>query len=220
MRCNSNLDLQSNLPGLGAWLIDLTSFFIWKMWDIVLEYWKLSKLCFIIGKMFGFPKTSRSLKHTIMMKWILFSDKPVSIDAGNNEHIHKDNKINKKQQKNRTNYKKTNPTTIRNDMKKRASTTTTGMLNKDHEKSTVIEIVKPNMFKLSSKTLSRYQTNILLRGLKFTPIPKRNNIELIYHTQLHAETTTCWSFSKTKKQTILRTFFKNNLTLPHLEIGI
>ena len=105
-------------------------------------------------------------------------------------------------------------------MKKRASTTTTGMLNKDHEKSTGIEIVKPNIFKLSSKTLSRYQTNILLRGLKFTPIPKRNNIELKYHTQLHAETATCWSFSKTKKLKIVRTFFKNNLTLPHLEIGI
>ena len=32
---------------------DLTSFFLWKMLDIVLEYWKLSKLCFIIGKTFG-----------------------------------------------------------------------------------------------------------------------------------------------------------------------
>ena len=58
--CNSfhnfslrDLDLQSNLPRLGAWLIDLTSFFRWRMWDIVLEYWKLSKLCFIIGKTFG-----------------------------------------------------------------------------------------------------------------------------------------------------------------------
>ena len=28
------------------------------------------------------------------------------------------------------------------------------------------------------------------------------------------------SFSKTKKQTILKTFFKNNLPLPHLEIRI
>ena len=31
---------------------------------------------------------------------------------------------------------------------------------------------------LSSKTLSRCQTNILLRGLKFTLTPKHNNIEL------------------------------------------
>ena len=51
--CDSNLDLQSNLPRLGSWLIDLTSFFLWKMSDNVLEYWKLSKLCFIIEKTFG-----------------------------------------------------------------------------------------------------------------------------------------------------------------------
>ena len=31
---------------------------------------------------------------------------------------------------------------------------------------------------MSRKTLSRYQTNILLLGLKFTPTPKCNNIEL------------------------------------------
>ena len=31
-------------------------------------------------------------------------------------------------------------------------------------------------FNLSSKTLSRYQTNILLRRLKFTPTTKQNNI--------------------------------------------
>ena len=53
MCCDSNLDLQSNLPYLGAWLIDLISFFLWKMMDIVLEYWKLLKLCFIIEKTFG-----------------------------------------------------------------------------------------------------------------------------------------------------------------------
>ena len=34
------------------------------------------------------------------------------------------------------------------------------------------------MFNLSKKTLSRYQVNILLRGLKFTPTPKRNIIQL------------------------------------------
>ena len=36
---------------------------------------------------------------------------------------------------------------------------------------------------MSSKTLSRYQTNVLLRSLKFTPTPKRNNIELKSNTQ-------------------------------------
>ena len=51
--CDSNLDLQSNLPRLSACLIDLTNFFLWKILDIVLEYWKLSKPCFIIGRTFG-----------------------------------------------------------------------------------------------------------------------------------------------------------------------
>ena len=53
MCCDSNLDLQSNLPRLGAWLIDFTSFFLWKILDIVLEYRTLSKVCIIIGKTFG-----------------------------------------------------------------------------------------------------------------------------------------------------------------------
>ena len=51
--CDSNLDLKSNLPRLGAWLIALTSFLFWKILGIVLEYWKLLKLCFILEKMFG-----------------------------------------------------------------------------------------------------------------------------------------------------------------------
>ena len=40
------------------------------------------------------------------------------------------------------------------------------------------EIVQPKIFNLSKKTLPRYQVNILLRGLKFTPTPKRNIIQL------------------------------------------
>ena len=52
------------------------------------------------------------------------------------------------------------------------------MSNEDKEKNTGTEIVKRKIFNLSSKTLSRYQTIILLRGLKFTPTPMRNNIEL------------------------------------------
>ena len=40
------------------------------------------------------------------------------------------------------------------------------------------EIVQPKIFDLSKKTLPRYQVNILLRGLKFTPTPKRNIIQL------------------------------------------
>ena len=40
------------------------------------------------------------------------------------------------------------------------------------------EIVQPKIFNLSKKSLSRYQVNILLRGLKFTPTPKRSIIQL------------------------------------------
>ena len=63
-------------------------------------------------------------------------------------------------------------------MKKSASTIRKGMSNEDKEKNTGTEIVKPKMFNLSTKMFSRCQTNILLRVLKFTPTPKRNNIEL------------------------------------------
>ena len=66
----------------------------------------------------------------------------------------------------------------RNDMKKSASVTAKGMSNEDNEKITGTKIVKSKIFNLSSKTSSRYQTNILLRSLKFTPTPKRNNIKL------------------------------------------
>ena len=52
------------------------------------------------------------------------------------------------------------------------------MSSQDEEKSTKTQIVKPKIFKLPRKKLSRYQTNILLRSLKTTPTTKRNNIEL------------------------------------------
>ena len=58
-------------------------------------------------------------------------------------------------------------------MKKSASATTKGMSNEDNKKSTGTKIVKPKIF-----NLFRYQTIILLRSLKFTLTPKRNNIEL------------------------------------------
>ena len=64
-------------------------------------------------------------------------------------------------------------------MKRSASTTIIkGMSNKYTEKNNGTDIVKPKIFDLSSKTLSRYQTNIFLQGLKFTPTPQCNNIEL------------------------------------------
>ena len=129
-------------------------------------------------------------------------------------------KSTKKQQQNCINYKqKINTTTKGNDMKNSVSTTTKGKSNEDKEKNTGTEMVKPKIFNLSSKTF-RYQSNILLRGLKFTPTPKRNNMNLNLTYKITRADCDLLSFSKTKKQTILRTFFKNNLPLPHLEIGI
>ena len=95
------------------------------------------------------------------------------------------------------------------------------MSDKDKEKKTETEIVKPKIFNLSSKTLSRYQTNILLRGLKLTPTPKRNNIELKSNIENYTRRLKLAEFFQSKKKTILRkTFSKNHLPLPHLEIEI
>ena len=69
-------------------------------------------------------------------------------------------------------------TTKRNEIKKSASTTTKEMSNQDEEKNTRIQIAKLKIFNLSSKILATYETNVLLRGLKFTPTLKRNNIKL------------------------------------------
>ena len=65
-------------------------------------------------------------------------------------------------------------------MKKSASTTAKGISSKYKEKNTGTQIVKPKIFNLTIKTLSRYQTNMLLRGLKFTPTRKRNNYRLFF----------------------------------------
>ena len=37
---------------------------------------------------------------------------------------------------------------------------------------------QPKLFNLSNTTLSKCQTSILLRGLKFTPTPQSNSIQL------------------------------------------
>ena len=51
-------------------------------------------------------------------------------------------------------------------------------IEEENEAKSQQDIVQPKIFNLSKKTLSRYQVNILLRGLKFTPTPKRNIIQL------------------------------------------
>ena len=66
LRCDSNLDLQSNLPRLAASLMDLTSFFLWKMLDIVLEY------CFIIGKTLGLLGLHVTVKGIITSYLVVF----------------------------------------------------------------------------------------------------------------------------------------------------
>ena len=48
------------------------------------------------------------------------------------------------------------------------------MLSEDKRRNARTEIVKPRYFILSSKTLFRYETNILLRDLKFKPTHKSN----------------------------------------------
>ena len=74
------------------------------------------------------------------------------------------------------------------------------MSDKDKEKKPGTEIVKPKIFNLSSKTLSRYQTNILLRGLKLTPTPKRNNIELKSNIENYTRRLQLAEFFQSKKR--------------------
>ena len=63
-------------------------------------------------------------------------------------------------------------------MKKSANATTKEMSNKDEEKNARKQIFIQKCLNLSSKTLSKYQTNVLLRGLKSTPTSKRSNTEI------------------------------------------
>ena len=101
---------------------------------------------------------------------------PVSIEVGNNEH-QQENRIKEKWQKNWINCEeKRKNTTKRNEIKKSESTRTKEMSNQDEVKKARTQIVKPKIFNLPRKTLSSYQTNILLCGLKFTAT--RNNFEL------------------------------------------
>ena len=74
------------------------------------------------------------------------------------------------------------------------------MSNEDKEKNTGTESVKLKIFNLSSKMLSMYQTNILLRGLKFTPTTKRSNIELKSNLQNYTHRLRLAEFFKKNKE--------------------
>lgn len=52
MSTENGAELQGNILRLGAWPIELTSFFFRKIIKIVLQNQKLSKLCFIVEKIF------------------------------------------------------------------------------------------------------------------------------------------------------------------------
>ena len=84
-------------------------------------------------------------------------------------------------------------------MKKVANTTTKEMPNQDKEKNARTQIVKPKIFKLSSKTFSRYKTNILLRDLKFTPTPKRSKIKIKSNFQNYTPTLRLAEFLQSKE---------------------
>ena len=120
------------------------------------------------------------------------------------------------------NYKeKINNTTKGNEMKKRTSTRTKEMSKQDEEKNPRTQIVKPKIFSLSSKTLARYPTNVLLRGLKFTPTPKPNNIELKSNTQTYTRRLRLAEFLQNKEvNSSEENLFQKKFLLAHLKIGI
>ena len=76
--CESNLDLQNNIPRLGGSLMDLTSIFLLKMLEIVLEYEKLSKLCFIIRKTFRLLGSYAIVKGVIFSLLLVFGSLKIS----------------------------------------------------------------------------------------------------------------------------------------------
>ena len=58
---------------------------------------------------------------------------------------------------------------------------------------------KPNIFDLSNKALSQQHVNVLCRGLKFTPTPLSNKIELKNDVQ-----------QSSRKLRLLEFFYKEN----------
>ena len=71
-------------------------------------------------------------------------------------------------------------------------------IKKKNQSTKDIEI-KPKIFNLSSKALSRQHLSVLLRGLKFTPTPQQNKIEIKHDVQQF-----------TRKLRLLEYFYKDN----------
>ena len=94
-------NLQLNLPRSGAWLIDLIRFFLWKTLDIILEYWKLSKLYFIIEETSGLLGLYVTVKGIISSFLVVFACLKISrgislalnmiaSTSGNANHVSRD----------------------------------------------------------------------------------------------------------------------------------
>jgi len=106
------------------------------------------------------------------------------------KHI-ENNKNNTKRKKHKENHTKTtqnnqnyentntitNENTIRNDSTNDYSATSEE-INEEENIHKTKKILQPKIFNLSKLTLSSGQINILLNGLKFTPTPKTNTIQL------------------------------------------
>ena len=102
----------------------------------------------------------------------LFYYKPVSLETGSKkENSKNENKTKKMENKSHSKMKQQEKNLLKqkNNYKQ---------IEEEKEVKSQQEIVQPKICNLSKKALSRYQVNILLRGLKFTPIPKRNVIQL------------------------------------------
>ena len=87
-------------------------------------------------------------------------------------------------------------------------------------KEEIKEIVQPKIFSLSKKALSRYQVNILLWGLKFTPTQKRSIIQL--KSDIHNYTRKLrltQFFRNAPENNNLQNLFKTKSISHHLEIG-
>ena len=80
MWCDSNLDLQSNLPRLGARLINLTSFFLWKNVAHCFRILKVTKALLYYKKNLGLLGLYVIVKGIISSFFAVFSCLKISGD--------------------------------------------------------------------------------------------------------------------------------------------